>query len=85
MTKTPELEERIHLTRISKACRLADELTEDDLRAGDQMVADQIGYMHPFKGETQSRLNKLGAANKVIIAKLRELRTAVAALKEIPQ
>lgn len=64
-------------------CRALNDLDEAELRMADQSAQRQSDYNHPFKMAAATRQQNLGAHNKAVIAKIRELRTLIKAGEKI--
>ena len=70
------------IKRVNNICKQVLKLTEEDFHAIDNMAAEQVGYIHPLKNATVSRLNKLGQHNMRVSEALKNLRKTIESFKK---
>ena len=62
------------IEKVNEVCKLALSLTDEDLKAVDEMSNEQAGYLHPFNGEKQAKFNDLGNHNQKVLDAVKNLR-----------
>lgn len=61
------------IDKVNEVCKAVLELTDEDFKAVDKMAQEQSDYIHPLKGGTQQKFNKLGNSNQKTIVALVDL------------
>jgi hypothetical protein len=65
--------ERNSIEEVNKVCKSVLKLTEEDLKAVEDMANEQARYTHPFKMKTAEKQHCLGSYNQQVIRAIKDL------------